>query len=486
MSYITIIGLEAHVELKTNSKMFCGCKNEFSKAPNTNVCPVCLGYPGVLPVANEKAVELLIKSAISLNCNIASYSKFDRKNYFYPDMPKNYQISQYDMPLAEDGFIDIKNISGMDKKIRIKRIHLEEDTGKIVHQGTIDKSEYTLLDYNRAGVPLMEIVTEPDMTSPEEAYDFLVRLKKILEWLEVSDCKMEEGSLRCDANISVMIDESAGVRRTVPLPDYKVEIKNMNSFKSVLKALAYEQNRQIELLKNNEKIEQCTRGWDEDKQITILMRSKEEVHDYRYFPEPDLLPMEIKKDWIDKIKPQIPELPQEKEVRFMKQYNLNEYDVKLLNQSKSFSQFFEDVADKYKNVKIVCNWLTQDVIKILNDKNIKIENSKLTVDNFIRLLELIEKGALSGKIAKTIIEDIVNGSNPENIIKEKGLAVLSDAKELEKITDKVLAGNIDPVEKYKAGHEKVFGFLVGQIMKETGGKADPKSVNEILKKRLNE
>lgn len=476
MEFITAIGLEVHVELKTNSKLFCGCRNEFSRQPNTNVCPVCLGYPGVLPVVNKKAVDLLIKSALSLDCKVSSYSKFDRKNYFYPDMPKNYQISQYDMPLAENGFIAVKAGETL-KKIRVKRVHLEEDTGKSVHQGTIDKSEYTLEDYNRAGVPLMEIVTEPDIISPEEAYEFLTKLKKTLHWIEVSDCKMEEGSLRCDANISV---RQAGTT----LPDYKVEIKNLNSFKSVLRALAYEQNRQTELLKNNEKIEQCTRGWDEDKEVTILMRSKEDVHDYRYFPEPDLLPMEVNSEWINKIKTEIPELPEEKTARFMSQYKLSSYDADVLTQTKEFSRFFEEAVKKYPNAKIVCNWLTQDISKILNDTNIEIKDSKLTVDNFVKMLELLDSGVISGKIAKSIIEDVINGENPETIVKEKGLTVISDEGMLEVIVEKVLADNADSVEKYKSGNEKVFGFMVGQVMKETKGKAAPNVVNEMLMKRL--
>ncbi|MFH1453058.1 MAG: Asp-tRNA(Asn)/Glu-tRNA(Gln) amidotransferase subunit GatB [Armatimonadota bacterium] len=474
MDFITAIGLEIHVELKTESKLFCGCRNKFTRDPNTNVCPVCLGYPGVLPVVNEKAVELLIRSALSLNCSIASFSKFDRKNYFYPDMPKNYQVSQYDMPLAENGYITVG-----DKKIRIKRIHLEEDTGKSVHKGTIDKSEYTLEDYNRAGVPLMEIVTEPDIFSPEEAYEFLTKLKKILEWIGVSDCRMEEGSLRCDANISVRDKE-----KSLSDINYKVEIKNMNSFKSVLKALSYEQERQTGILKDNGVIDQSTRGWDEDKQITFLMRSKEEVHDYRYFPEPDLLPMEISGEWINRIKEDIFELPEETSKRFIEKYGLNEYDSSILIQSVEFSRFFEEAVRNYPEPKIICNWLTQDISKVLNDKGIDLGSSALKVDNFIKLLNLIKKGVISGKIAKDIITDIIEGKDPEEVIKEKNLAVISDSGEVEKIIDKVLDDNTDSVEKYKKGHEKVFVFLVGQIMKESRGKADPKSVNELLKKKL--
>lgn len=452
-----------------------------------NVCPVCLGYPGTLPVVNEKAVGLLIKSALALNCNIASYSKFDRKNYFYPDMPKNYQISQYDMPLAEGGFLAVKTDDGNHKKIHIRRIHLEEDAGKIVHKGTIKESLYTLLDYNRAGVPLMEIVTEPDMETPVEAHNFLTGLKAILEWLSVSDCKMEEGSLRCDANISVAVGtRSRLVASDLSLPKYKVEIKNMNSFKSVLRALSYERKRQIELLKNNQPIVHETRGWDEDKQITVGLRSKEETHDYRYFPEPDLLPMEIDKKWIDSIMSEIPELPVKRAERFKKQYNLSEYDAELLNQSKPFSVFFEEAAKLYPNAKVLSNWLSQDVSKILNDKAVTIEESRLTTGNLVKLLNLIDKGVISGKIAKTIIEDVINGADPEAVIREKGLAVISDAFELEKIIDKVLADNAPSVEKYKAGSEKVLGFLVGQIMRETRGKADPGKVNEILGEKLTE
>ncbi|MBI2251755.1 MAG: Asp-tRNA(Asn)/Glu-tRNA(Gln) amidotransferase subunit GatB [Armatimonadetes bacterium] len=471
MNLRTIIGLEIHVELATKTKLFCGCLNIFGSPPNTNVCPVCLGLPGALPAANKQAVLLLIKSALALNSEISLFSKFDRKNYFYPDMPKNYQISQYDLPLAKGGYLAIK-----DKKVNLKRIHLEEDTGKSTHLGMIDKSLYTLEDYNRAGVPLMEIVTEPDLNSEEEAYDFLVNLRKILEWIGVSDCKMEEGSLRCDANISLSKDLNLS---------NKVEIKNMNSFKIVEQALNYEIKRQREILEKGEKVKQETRGWDEKKEITIVLRSKEEAHDYRYFTEPDLPPIKILEEWIDEIKYKIPELPQKRIQRFIEKYNLNEYDAKVLNNSKVMSDFFEDTLNHYFNPKEICNWLMGDIAKYLNSKNLAINQTKFTAFNFSKLLNLINKELISGKIAKNIIEELIeSGNDPEILINEKGLGQITDYNELLRAIFQILEENMQILEEYLNGKEKVFSFLVGKIMQKTKGRANPKLVNQLLKEEL--
>lgn len=474
MSYQPVIGLEIHVELLTKTKLFCGCLNKFGLPPNQNTCPVCLGLPGALPVANKSAVEHVIKSALALNCKVLNYSKFDRKNYFYPDMPKNYQISQYELPVAKSGYLEIQTAQES-KKIKLTRIHLEEDTGKSIHSGAIDQSLYTLEDYNRSGIPLMEIVTQPDISSPKEAHEFLNCLRNILRWIKVSDCKMEEGSLRCDANISLKRNNE----------NYqKTEIKNMNSFRSVYKALEYEINRQKEILEKGEQIKLETRGWDEEKLITIPMRSKEEVHDYRYFPEPDIPPIAINNSWIEEIKKSIPELPQQKIIRFQKEYNLSSYDSKILNTSKEMADLFEDTLKHTRLAKEAANWLTGDIGKFLNENNLEIYQTKLTGENLARLVNLIEKKVISGKIAKSIIKDCMQGSDPEKIIKEKGLYLISDKEKLTVIIKGVLKENQKIVADYKDGKVKAFAYLVGQIMKNTGGKADPELTSKILHEEL--
>lgn len=480
--YEIVIGLEVHVELSTKSKAFCGCPTQFGAEPNTNICPVCLGLPGALPVINKEMVYRAIKAGLALNCNIARYSKFDRKNYYYPDLPKAYQISQYDMPIASNGYLEIIKKDGSAKRIGIKRLHMEEDAGKLLHltkTGQIGDAESSLVDYNRAGVPLIEIVSEPDINSSEEAYLYLSTLKSIMRYIDVSNCNMEEGSLRCDANISVRKkgDKKLGV---------KVEIKNMNSFKNVQKALDYEAKRQIKLLKENGEIIQETRLWDANKEMTFPMRSKEESHDYRYFPEPDLPPIEISNEIIEKIKKEIPELPQEKFKRFIKEYNLPEYDASVLIADKEISIFYEEAVKISKDSKLTSNWIMTELLRKMNENNIEdLSKIKITAQNLGKLILLIKNGTISGKIAKTVFDEMFkSGAEPEKIVKEKGLTQITDTKEIEAIIDKVLNENQNLVAEIKAGKEKALGFLVGQIMKESRGKANPQMVNQILRKKI--
>lgn len=470
--YETIIGLEVHVELLTKSKLFCRCSADFGAPPNTQVCPVCLGLPGVLPVVNRKAIELLVRSALPLNCRITAFSKFDRKNYFYPDMPKNYQISQYDLPLAVNGYVTI-SIDGKSLKIGIKRIHIEEDTGKSTHMGTIDRSLYTLEDYNRAGVPLLEIVTEPDIRSAEEAQQFLQTLRNLLRWLEISDCKMEEGSLRCDANISIRKrNEALGT---------KTEIKNMNSFKSVKEALEYEEERQRELVAQGQKIIQETRGWDEKKSITIAMRSKEAEHDYRYFPEPDLPPLQISTAWIEEIRASLPELPSERKERFMREFGLPAYDAEFLTSSKELADFFEETCRCIPSPKAISNWLMGDISKFLNERVLSIGEARITPGDLAAMIRFLEDGTISGKIGKSLIEEMLQtGERPDALIKKHGWFQISDEVELLKIVKGILSENPRAVEEYRGGSKKTLGFLVGQVMKSTGGKANPGMINALL------
>ncbi|MGB9839262.1 Asp-tRNA(Asn)/Glu-tRNA(Gln) amidotransferase subunit GatB [Thermovenabulum sp.] len=474
MSYETVIGLEVHVELLTKSKVFCGCSTEFGKNVNTHCCPVCLGMPGVLPVTNKKAVEYAIKAALALNCEIAEYSKFDRKNYFYPDLPKAYQISQYDMPLAKKGYIEIE-IDGNIKRIGINRLHLEEDAGKLVHE---EGKGYSLVDLNRTGVPLIEIVSEPDLRSPEEAWLYLNKLKTILQYIEVSDCKMEEGSLRCDVNISLRPVGSEKFGK-------KVEIKNLGSFKAVKRALEYEEKRQRELLEQGFEVVQETRRWDEARGITTSMRSKEEAHDYRYFPDPDLVPMIIDKKWVEEIKTTLPELPDEKKKRYMKDFGLPEYDASVITSSKSFAKFYEECVELYHDPKIVSNWVMSELLGLLNEKGMEIDEVTFKPTDFVKMLKLIDKGTISGKIAKDVFKEMFEtGKDPEVIVKEKGLVQITDEDEIRKVAQKVIDENKKSVEDYKSGKEKAFGFLVGQIMKETKGKANPQLANKVLKELL--
>jgi len=475
--YETVIGLEVHVELKTRSKIFCDSTTEFGGEPNTHVCPVCMGLPGVLPVVNKNVVEYAIRAALALNCHIASYSKFDRKNYYYPDMPKNYQISQYDLPIAEHGYLNIE-VNGETRRIGITRLHMEEDTGKLVHQGTITTTPFSLVDYNRAGVPLIEIVSEPDLRSPEEAYEYLNKLKAIIQYTGVSDCKMEEGSLRCDANVSV---RPAGSKEF----GTKTEIKNMNSFKALQKALTYEVERQIEVLEEGGRIVQETRTWDEGKGVTLSMRSKEYAHDYRYLPDPDLVPMVIDREWVENIKRSLPELPDDRKERYVSEFGLPAYDAMVLTNTKELADYFEACVAAYSNPKAVSNWVMGDLSRLLNANNTDITSCPIKPEQLAAMLQLIEKGTISGKIAKTVFEEMfASGKDAETIVKEKGLVQISDEGAIAAIVDDVIAKNQKSVEDYRAGKDRALGFLVGQVMKASKGKANPELVNKLLKERL--
>ncbi|MDS1028972.1 Asp-tRNA(Asn)/Glu-tRNA(Gln) amidotransferase subunit GatB [Bacillota bacterium LX-D] len=476
--YEAVIGLEVHVELKTKSKIFCGCTTEFGGEPNTHVCPVCLGLPGVLPVLNKKVVDYAIKAGLALNCQIASFSKFDRKNYYYPDLPKNFQTSQYDLPIAEHGFLDIE-VDGVEKRIGITRIHMEEDAGKLMHSGeTIVSSTSSLVDYNRTGVPLIEIVSEPDMRSAEEARAYLEKLKAIIEYTEVSDCKMEEGSLRCDANISV---RPKGTEKF----GTKVEIKNMNSFRALQRAVEYEIERQIDLNEDGGKVIQETRSWDDTKGVTVSMRSKEEANDYRYFPEPDLVPLVIDKEWVDSIKETMPELPDARKKRLVEEIGLSSYDASVITSSKDLAEFFDRTMEHYQDAKIVANWLMGELLRLLNAKGQTIKESPITPQALAELLILQDKGTISGKIAKQVFEEMFNtGQSAENIVKEKGLVQISDEGAIGAIVEKVIANNPQSVEDFKNGKKQAIGFLVGQVMKETKGKANPALVNKLLNEKL--
>ena len=471
LRYETVIGLEVHAELATKSKIYCGCTTEFGGEVNTHCCPICSGMPGTLPVLNKKAVEYVIKTGLATDGEISRFSKQDRKNYFYPDLPKAYQVSQYDLPLCVGGHIDIE-VDGKNKRIGITRIHIEEDAGKLMHDqwGT-----GSLVDFNRCGVPLMEIVTEPDMRTAEEAKAVLENIKSILEYIEVSDCKMQEGSLRCDVNLSIRPEGQAqfGTR---------TEMKNLNSFRSVIRAIESETKRQQELIESGNKVVQETRRWDDNKGVSYSMRSKEEAHDYRYFPEPDLVPIVTSDEQIEALKNSLPELPDAKRRRYIEQYGLPDYDAWLLTTSKIIAGFFEQAAKVSSNPKMVSNWIMGDMMRILKERNMEYHEIPFTPEALSSLIGLIEKGTISGSIAKTVFEEMFsNGKHPEDIVKEKGLVQISDETELIKIVKTILDENEQSVEDYKAGKDKAFGFLVGQAMKATKGKANPQIINKILK-----
>ncbi|WP_274365463.1 Asp-tRNA(Asn)/Glu-tRNA(Gln) amidotransferase subunit GatB [Paenibacillus thermotolerans] len=474
--YETVIGLEVHVELKTNSKIFCGCAVEFGAPPNTNTCPVCLGHPGVLPVLNKQAVEYAMKAAMALNCEIATDSKFDRKNYFYPDSPKAYQISQYDQPIGQNGWIDIE-VNGQKKRIGITRLHLEEDAGKLTH---LPAGTGSLVDFNRVGTPLVEIVSEPDIRSPEEARAYLEKLKAIMQYCEVSDVKMEEGSLRCDANISL---RPAGETKL----GTKAELKNMNSFRGVQRGLEYEEIRQAEVLDRGERVVQETRRWDEAQGKTLSMRSKEEAHDYRYFPDPDLVRLFIDDEWKARVKSTIPELPDARMERYTSEYGLSAYDAGVITSSLHLANFFEESLSYTKDAKAVANWMMGDLLGYLNANNLELSDVKVTGKGLGEMIGLLESGTISSKIAKTVFKSMIEtGKDPKTIVEEQGLVQISDEGAIKEIVNRIVESNPQSVEDYKAGKEKAIGFLVGQIMRETKGKANPGLVNKLLVERLNQ
>lgn len=478
MEYETVIGLEVHAQLLTKTKIFCSCSTKFGQDPNSLTCPLCLGMPGVLPVLNKKVVDFTLKTALATNCRIQSYSQFARKNYFYPDLPKGYQISQYELPIATDGFIEIELEEGKrSKRIGIMRIHMEEDAGKLLHELDGVSSESSYVDFNRTGVPLMEIVSKPDITTPEEAGEYLRLLRSVLQYLEVCDGNMEQGSFRCDANISL---RPKGTDKF----GTKVELKNMNSFRHVMKALEYEIRRQKEMLEGDEKIVQETRLWDEGKGVSFSMRGKEEARDYRYFPDPDLVPLVIEDSWVQEIREKLPELPKEKVERFVKEYSIPEYDAKILATSRQLADYFEECVKLYNQPKSISNWIMGDIMRNLADTR-DIFNFPITPKHLAEMLVLIDKGTISGKIAKTVFQEMLSsGKMPETVVEEKGLVQVSDEGELNKVIQEILDAKEKEVEDFRKGKEKLFGFFVGQVMKATKGKANPKLVNEILRKKL--
>ncbi len=478
MSYEAVIGLEVHSELKTNTKIFCGCSTKFGADQNTQVCPVCLGLPGVLPVINERVVEFAIKAGLALNCKINKFSKFDRKNYYYPDLPKNFQTSQYDLPIAEHGYLDIE-VDGKTKRIGITRIHMEEDAGKLVHSGTtINDSDSACVDYNRTGVPLIEIVSEPDMSTAEEARAYMEKIKSILEYIDVSHCKMEEGNLRADVNVSL---RKVGVKEL----GTKAEMKNLNSFKMIQSALEYEIERQAEILDDGGHIVQETRTWDDAKGMTVSMRTKEAAHDYRYLPEPDLVPMITTDEQIEAVRQALPELPDARRKRMMEECGLSAYDAGILTATRQMADFFDEAIKEKADAKLVANWMMGDLAKNLNAEGKSITESPVTATHLAGLVHLISKGTISSKIAKTVFEEMwQTGKDAEVIVKEKGLVQITDTKAIEGIVDTVLAANQKAVEDYKGGNAKAIGALVGQVMKQSKGKANPAMVNELLKQKL--
>ncbi len=481
MDYEVIIGLEIHCELKTASKMFCGCDASFGGEPNSKTCPICLGLPGVLPVINRKAVEYAVKTGLALDCSIEPSSIFHRKNYFYPDMPKDYQISQYDLPLAVGGHLDVEMEDHV-SRIGITRVHMEEDTGKSVHvgeSGRIHGATHSLEDFNRAGVPLMEIVTEPDLRTPEEARAFMSQLKSLLEYLEVSDVKMEEGSLRCDANVSLRVPGGElGV---------KVEVKNMNSLRALERALAYEVERQTGVLDEGGRLVQETRHWDAAANLTSPLRTKEYSSDYRYFPEPDLVPLEPDRDFVESVRATLPELPAQRRGRLMEQYGLPEQDALLLTTEKAVGDYFESAVAGGANPKLIANWVMGELLAYLNTEGVAIGEVKVNPEGLADMVRLVEDGTISGKIAKTVFaEMLASGKTAKQVVEEKGLVQISDAGELGKVVADAVAANPGAVEDFKAGKEQAVGFLVGQVMKATAGKANPKMINEMVRKALAE
>ena len=469
-----VIGLEVHAQLLTDSKIFCGCSTRFGAEPNTHTCPVCLGLPGSLPVLNKKVIEFTLRMALATHCSIAPYSLLARKNYFYPDLPKGYQISQYEFPLAEKGWIDIE-VNGRAKRLGITRIHIEEDAGKLIHD---EVRPVSYVDFNRTGVPLMEIVGEPDLRTPEEAGEYLRRLREILRYLEICDGNMEEGSFRCDANISM---------RRSGAKDFgtKAELKNMNSFKHVEKALDFEIRRQRAVLEDGGELVQETRLWDAGRGVTLSMRGKEAAHDYRYFPDPDLIPVEIDMAWIEAVQKDLPELPEAKRSRFVGQYGLPEYDAQVLTSSKAMALYFEECLRLHPQPKTVSNWIMVELVRELKRAEKDIEQCPVSAEDLAALLDLIQEGKISGKMAKAVFETMFEtGKTPRAIVQERGLVQVNDITQIRAIIEEVLKNNPDKITDYKNGKTKLMGYFVGEVMKKTQGKANPKMVNEILREKL--
>ena len=472
--YESVIGLEVHAELSTKTKIFCSCPTTFGAAPNTNTCPICMAMPGTLPVLNEKVVEYAVKAGLATNCTISKISKNDRKNYYYPDLPKSYQISQFDKPLCEHGYIEIDTKNGK-KKIRILRIHIEEDAGKLNHD---DFGGGSLVDLNRAGVPLIEIVSEPDLSSSEEVEAYLRKLKSILEYIEVSDCKMQEGSFRADVNVSVKkVDDTKLGTRT--------EMKNMNSFRSITRGIEYEIDRQIDLIEDGKQVEQESLRWDDVSGKTFVMRDKEDAQDYRYFPEPDLVAIKLPDEYIENIKNNLPELPESRRERYLNKYKLSEKDTKIIVASKFLSDLFEKASEICGNYKAVSNWIISDISRILNEKEIEPSQIPFTAEQLAHLVMIIDKGTISSSIGKKVIEELFeNPREPEDIVKEKGWAQISDESAIKEVVIQILNANPQSVADFKAGKEKALGFLVGQAMKATKGKANPQLLNKLFIEEL--
>jgi aspartyl-tRNA(Asn)/glutamyl-tRNA(Gln) amidotransferase subunit B len=475
--YEPVIGLEVHVQLATRTKIFCGCPASFGAAPNSNVCPVCLGLPGALPVLNRQAVEFALQASLALHCQVNPQSIFARKNYFYPDLPKGYQISQYDQPVSEHGFVDIE-VAGNRKRIGVTRVHLEDDAGKSIHDGFKDSDRYTYVDLNRSGTPLIEIVSEPDMRNSDEAYAYLTEIKQVLQYVAVSTCDMEKGHLRCDANVSVRLKgaEKFGT---------KAEVKNLNSFRFLKLALDYEITRQVAIIEGGGRIPQETRLFNPDTGVTVSMRSKESAHDYRYFPEPDLVPVRVSKAWLDRVRGETPELPSSRRTRFVESYGLREYDAQVLTATRELSDYFEQVVQASGDARASANWVMGDLAALLKEAGKEITESPVSAANLGKLIALMAQGKISGKLAKEIFPKMfTSGDDPEAIMKREGLEQISDEGALAKIIDEVIAANPKQLEQYRSGKTTVIGFFVGQVMKASRGQADPGAVNKLLVEKL--